>query len=602
MTNAHTYLPRILIIDDYFGRSHSDRCNKERADLCARYQLKDITGDEEGKPITQTVKEPVAEAVFYRGQRPICATIGDTVENDLEGCMRIIEEGWSSKHNEPIWSLVLLDLSFYTGKVTNNSDQRSTGMPEGRPGDSDKNKYFGLNILREIQTQFPDLPVIMLSTKPRTSVSRQFSYWGALGFLDRSSQESADKLKEYLWRYGLIPDITGQIVGNSKTLLFALRTARMMANNRQSVLIRGQRGCGKELISSFINQNNKKNITTPYVIVDSGVLNPNLYASELFGHKKGSFTGADRDKEGLIIQANGGDLFLDEIGNMPLEVQLGLLRVLEYNEVTPVGSKESISVNVRFISATNIDIEEHSVSGKGFRLDLLDRLRAAGTLFLPPLCERKEDIPLLVEKFVREAENQIEHSFHRDIDQSVLDKLMAYDWPGNIRELRQCIFKSVYKHPDIEHLVPAHIIFSPTIKKDRSQIESAIVTQVQPGVSIQLPKSLEEILNDMTGFDFENLKRDELVGKLETLQQYCNTFIAHYVKSTLHATTKPVDGKVQIHPAIKMALGDQTIKASKAADIIKKILTPVSKSEPILQQALEKACQLRPKRSQQQRS
>jgi len=602
MNNAHTFLPRILVIDDFFGRTHSDRCNEDRANLCARYHLQDITGDEKGLPTTQTVKEPVAEAVFFRGQHPICATIGDTVENDVEGCMRIIEEGWNPQRNEPIWSLVLLDLCFYTGSVTYKSNQRSVGMPEGCPGDSDKNQYFGLIILREIQKRFPELPVIILSTKPRASVSRQFSYWGALAFLDRSSPESADLLKEYLWRYGLFPDTTGQIIGISKALLFSLRTARSMANNRQNVLIRGPRGCGKELIASFIHHNNRKNIITPFVIVDSGILNPNLYASELFGHKRGAFTGADRDQEGRIIQANGGDLFLDEIGNMPLEVQLGLLRVLEYHKMTPVGSNESVSVNVRFISATNIDIEEHSAAGKGFRLDLLDRLRAAGTLFLPPLCERKEDIPLLVEKFVREAENQIENSFHRDIDQAALDKLMAYDWPGNIRELRQCIYKSVFKHPDIEHLVPAHIDFQSAITKDQSQNKNAIVTKIQPELNMQIPNSLEEILGDMAGFDFETLNRTELVGKFETLQHYCNEFIANYVISTLKATTKPVEEKVQIHPAIKMALGDKTVKASKAADIIKKVLVPVKKSEPILQQALEKAFQLRPKRSKQQRS
>jgi len=597
MTNNHTYLPRILIIDDFFGRTHSDRCNEDRAHLCVKYHLKDITGDEEGKGAAHTIKEPVAEAAFFRGQHPICATLGDTVENDLEGCMRIIETGWNPGHTEPVWSLVLLDLSFYTGRVTDTSNQRSAGMPEGQPCDSDTNRYFGLIILREIQKRFPELPVIILSTKPRTSVSRQFSYWGALAFLDRSSPESSGLLKEYIWRYGLIPDITGHIIGTSKALLLSLRTARMIANNRHNVLIRGPRGCGKELIASYINRNNRKDTKTPFVIVDSGVLNPNLYASELFGHKKGAFTGADRDQQGRIIQANGGDLFLDEIGNMPLEVQLGLLRVLEYHEVTPVGSKESVTVNVRCISATNIDIEKLSASGKGFRLDLLDRLRAAGTLILPPLCERKEDIPLLVEKFVREAEILTQNSFHRDIDQTALDKLMAYDWPGNIRELRQCVFKSVYKHPDIEYLVPAHIYIPQAVTEDQSPNTNEIVSPIQPEAA---PNSLEEVLEYMADFDFETLKRNELVGKLETLQQYCNEFIANYVKSTLQATTKPVEGKVQIHPAIKMALGDQTVKASKAADIIKKCLAPVKTSDPLLHQALEKAFQLRPKRSKQQ--
>ena len=597
MTTAYTYLPRILIIDDFFGRTHSDRCNEDRANLCAKYHLKDVTGDEEGKGTPHKTKEPVAEAVFFRGQHPICSAVGDTVENDLEGCMRIIDAGWNPLHNEPVWSLVLLDLSFYTGLVTDKSDRRSAGMPEGRPGDSDKNKYFGLTVLGEIQKRYPELPVIILSTKPRSTVSRQFSYLGALAFLDRSAPESSDLLKEYLWRYGLIPDMTGQIIGTSKSLLLSLRSARMMAATRQNILIRGPRGSGKELIASFINRNDRNNRDTPFVIVDSGVLNPNLYASELFGHKKGAFTGADSDQQGRIIQADEGDLFLDEIGNMPLEVQLGILRVLEYHEVTPVGSKGSISVNVRFISATNIDIEMLSASGKGFRLDLLDRLRSAGTLVLPPLCERKEDIPVLAEKFVREAESQTQNSLQRGIDRDALDKLMDYNWPGNIRELRQCIFKSVNKHPDIEHLVPAHIYLHPAITTDRSRNENE--TKIQPEA---IPKTLAEILEDMAGFDFETLKRNELNGKLDTLQQYCNEFIANYVISTLQATTKPVEGKVQIHPAIKMALGDQTVKASKAADIIKKILAPVNKSDPLLHQALEKAFQLRPKRSKQQRS
>jgi len=326
----------------------------------------------------------------------------------------------------------LLDLCFYTGRVTKESNQVSLGMPEGRPGDDDPAQYFGLRLLKAIHQRFPDLPVVVFSSKPREDVSREFSQYGAL-FLPREEERGPDILREYIWQHGIIPDASGGLVGHSKELLRTLRDARRAAADQRNIFIRGERGTGKELLARYIHTQGSKDKDRPLITVDSGALSPQLYASELFGHKRGAFTGAERDRIGRIVQANGGDLFLDEIGNMPYDVQNGLLRVLEHHEVTPLGAAEGQAVDVRFLSATNEKLE--GKSSTGFRQDLLDRLRDGGELFLPPLRDRMEDLDLLVEHLVREAERVKPGTMIRQIEPESLHYLRSYHWPGNIREL-----------------------------------------------------------------------------------------------------------------------------------------------------------------------
>jgi len=591
------HIPRILVIDDLFGRTHSDRRNEERANLCAQYLLEDITGDEDGKGMPQEILTPVAQAVFCRGQTPLSSSVGDTVENDLEGTLRLVASGWEKPTSDnPLWSMVLLDLCFYTGQVTEKSHLETQGMPEGCLGDDDPNHYFGLTLLKALNEQFPDLPVVILSSKPRDEVSREFSHRGALAFLERSSPEGPGHLKDYLWRHGLITDNSDLVLGSSKSLLIALRAARRVATKRRNLLIRGERGTGKDLLARYIHYHCTTEEENSFVIVDSGAMSPNLYGSELFGHKKGAFTGAHADRRGRIVEANGGDLFLDEIGNISPDVQAGLLRILEHSAVSPLGSDKAKPVDVRFLSATNEDIEVRAGTGMGFRLDLLDRLREGGTVFLPPLKERKEDIPLLVEKFVRDAEAETPNAFRREIDSSALEKLSAYDWPGNIRELQHCIFNAVNEHPDVEYLVPVHFSLPDAKSIGKKTTDDSRYNEVAEDISSSL-RSLEEILQDIGSFDFERLQREELEGRLGEIQKSCGEFISNYLRATLEATRKPVDRKVQIHPAVKMAMGDPKVSASKAADIIKSLLKKVELvSDPVLQEAYRTALRLRPKR------
>lgn len=601
-------LAKILVIDDLFGRQILDRPNRERANLCGMYGLRDMTGDEKFSTDEEVVN-PMAEVIFFRGQHPLCAGVGDSVENDLAGTIEVVRNGWDGGTPEaPRWSLVLLDLCFYTGIVTEASHKTQPGMPEGRASDDDPRQYFGLRVLERLHAEFPDLPVIILSSKQREEVSESFASHGALGFIPRTDSASPDKLKDYLWRHGLIPDDSGDIVGHSRALLLALRAARRAGVDRRNVLIRGERGAGKELLAAYINRMANRDPTPRSLItVDSGALSPTLFASELFGHVKGSFTGADRDRQGRIAQADGGDLFLDEIGNMPPDVQTGLLRVLETKLVIPVGASSGREVDVRFIAGTNEDIEIRAASGGGFRADLLDRLREGGTIVLPPLRERREDIQLLAEQFIRQAEAARSGAMKRKIVPEAMDKLLAYDWPGNIRELRNCVLKAVNDHPDVEHLVPGHLVFateSTPAAAGYAPPRSPKTKGVQTDSGDEV--ALVDLIRLLEHAEVNPADTPIWAGRWPELQRGYAGITLKLLRAALLATRRLTpqnpEGEIKIHPAIKLLTGDSSITATKAADMVKRIFSGVPESvrsesfkDPILKAAHDTAVRLRPR-------
>jgi len=220
--------PTVLVIDDLFGRQVADAPNRDRENLCGKFLLEEALDVGSAEMRRFKVKQPVARAVFCRGQNPSKARVGDVVENDPAGAMAVVRQGWTealSAGRTP-WAMVLLDLCFYTGQVTEVSHQRTPGMPEGRPGDDDSQSYFGLELLDAIHREFPELPVFILSSKPREDVSLEFSRRGALGFIDRTDEHAPEILDTAIWNHGLLPDVAGEIVGNSLPLLLALREAR----------------------------------------------------------------------------------------------------------------------------------------------------------------------------------------------------------------------------------------------------------------------------------------------------------------------------------------------------------------------------------------
>ena len=227
-----------------------------------------------------------------------------------------------------------------------------------------------------------------------------------------------------------------EITGSSAKIQEVLRMIARLKDTRTPVLVTGESGTGKELVARAIHFRGSFS-KRPFVAVDCGALVPTLIESELFGYEKGAFTGAMKSKHGLFQAANGGTIFLDEIGELPLEMQAKLLRVLQEKEVRPVGSNDKTKVDVRVIAATNRDLEAAYKAGT-FRKDLFFRLNVV-TIHLPPLRERKSDIPSLVRCFL------LDYSPEHPIQMlpAAMRCLLQYDWPGNVRELQNCIERAI---------------------------------------------------------------------------------------------------------------------------------------------------------------
>lgn len=233
-------------------------------------------------------------------------------------------------------------------------------------------------------------------------------------------------------------------VAESPVMREVVRQTLALADTNATVLIRGASGTGKELVARALHADGPR-ANGPFVAVNCAAFAESLLESELFGHEKGSFTGAVTRRAGAFERAEGGTLFLDEIGDAPPAVQVKLLRVLEDREIMRVGGQKSFRVDVRLVSATNRDLDERVASGK-FRQDLLYRL-AVVSIVLPPLRERREDIRPLAERFIAQA--QKEHGrWIRAVEPEWFARLEAYDWPGNIRELRNTIEAAVVTAPD----------------------------------------------------------------------------------------------------------------------------------------------------------
>lgn len=244
------------------------------------------------------------------------------------------------------------------------------------------------------------------------------------------------------------------MVGESSALQEVLRLIEAVAADEISVLVHGESGTGKELVAKAIHKNSPR-ANRSFVAVDCCTLQEKLFESELFGHEKGSFTGADRQKKGLIEVADGGTLFLDEIGEIDATIQAKLLRILETGQFRRLGGTKDLNANVRVVAATNRDLNQMVDTGD-FRADLFYRLNGF-ELLVPPLRERREDIAPLAEHFIRN------HSFSRRIDKRLSSaaarRLVAYDWPGNVRELKNVIERAIILSRDKPLIAPEHLAF-----------------------------------------------------------------------------------------------------------------------------------------------
>jgi two-component system response regulator GlrR len=301
----------------------------------------------------------------------------------------------------------------------------------------------GIALLKELQNRWPGLKVIMLTAHGTIPDAVQATQMGAFGFLTKpvDKQELLDQVQKALRISGFgssDEDWRADIVTRSSVMEEKLAQAHMVAGTDARVLITGESGTGKELLARAIHLASPRR-NKEFVAVNCSAMAPELLESELFGHEKGAFTGAHRAHDGLFRAADGGTLMLDEIGDMPMPLQVKLLRVLQENVVRPVGSTSAIAVNVRVISATHRDLQL-LLQGGLFREDLYYRLNVVH-IDMPALNRRREDIPLLVAHFL--AKMAADSSTRKIYAPEAVELLATADWPGNIRQLQNVVRQNV---------------------------------------------------------------------------------------------------------------------------------------------------------------
>ena len=317
-----------------------------------------------------------------------------------------------------------------------------------RLGDMD-----GLTVLKTAKEKDADVVVIMISAHATAETAVDAMNAGAYDYVPKPfdnnellstiekalDQKSIDKKQNQLADDQKDSLHFGRMVGNSPRMQFIYDLICQVSKTDTSVLVTGESGTGKELIARAIHEKSQRR-EAPFVAINCGGIPETLMESELFGHKKGAFTGADRDKQGLFQVADQGSIFLDEIGELPVPVQVKLLRAIQERTIRPVGGNEDIPVDIRIISATNKNLEEEVIDGR-FREDLFYRINVI-EIKVPPLRERKADLRLLAQHFLDKYSRKMGKEMTK-ISSYAIDLLTRYDFPGNVRELENLMERSV---------------------------------------------------------------------------------------------------------------------------------------------------------------
>ena len=363
----------------------------------------------------------------------------------------------------------------------------------------------GIEALHRIKVINPAIPVIIMTAYSSVETAIEALKTGAYDYLvkpldfdklkltiGRAMEHVALKEENRRLRQQLGEDFQRlRIIGNSPAMTRLLETVSQVAPTEATVLITGESGTGKELIASAVHHNSAR-AGGPFVTLNCAAITESLLESELFGHEKGAFTGADRRKEGRFIQADGGSLFLDEVSEMPLSMQVKLLRVIQEREVTRVGGEDVLSVDVRLIAATNRDLAAQVAAG-GFREDLFYRLNVI-RLELPPLRRRREDIPLLAQHFLGQFAERNRRTISGFTPQA-MDRLIRHDWPGNVREMMNTVERAVVlsrgEHIDVSDLPPPLSDAPPALQPPVIAVGEASLEEVEKATILQTLETVD---------------------------------------------------------------------------------------------------------------
>ncbi len=371
-------------------------------------------------------------------------------------------------------------------------------------------KKSGLEALVEIKEFNPSIPVLMMTAYSEVESAVEAIREGAYDYITKpldfvklkgnlrnifdyaNLREENAELRENL-KDGFN---AGGIIGKSAAMSAVLDLVEMFAPSDATVLLTGESGTGKEVVARAIHANGPRK-SGPYVAFNCAAITESLFESELFGHEKGAFTGADKRREGRFVAASGGTLFLDEVGEIPLAMQAKLLRVLQEREVQPLGLDRPVPVDVRIIAATNRNLEEEVEEGR-FREDLFYRINVVN-LELPPLRARQEDIPLLAHHFLNKfAENSGKSV--RGFTPGAMDAMLRYSWPGNVRELENAVERAVVLL--VGELVGERELPPQILSQNRHGNEENVPADFAPGATLReveravILKTLEETGNN----------------------------------------------------------------------------------------------------------
>lgn len=349
----------------------------------------------------------------------------------------------------------------------------------------------GIDLLEWVSNRNVNVPLIVMTSYAAIPSAVQAMKLGARDYISKpvNPEDLLQKINE-VFNAGVktgkqipvsesVPEETNYLEGQSEAARQLYTYVKLVAPTSMSVLINGASGTGKEYVAKRIHQLSKRS-EKPFVAIDCGAIPKELAASEFFGHKKGSFTGAIEDKVGAFIEADGGTIFLDEIGNLSYDVQVQLLRVLQERKVKPIGTTTEVKVDVRLIAATNEDLKAAIKSG-AFREDLYHRINEF-TIYMPHLCERGEDIPLFANFFLDQANRELEKPVPGFLPEA-MEKISQYTWPGNLREMRNTVMRAALLAQGnpirVEHLgidmnidKPIDILHDPD--SERTKIVSAL--------------------------------------------------------------------------------------------------------------------------------
>ncbi|WP_028572276.1 sigma-54-dependent transcriptional regulator [Desulfonatronum lacustre] len=390
-------------------------------------------------------------------------------------------------------------------------------------------KMSGQDVLAHVQKNYPHIPVLIMTAYGSIDTAVVAMRHGAFDYITKPfandeitlSVRKAAQLAQAQRRYSLLSENleqrygVHQIIGRSKAMRRVLDMVDRAAPSKSTVLITGESGTGKELIAKAIHFTSPRK-KGPFISVNCMALNPGVLESELFGHEKGSFTGAVARKRGRFELAHGGTLFLDEIGELSQDLQVKLLRVLQERSFERVGGSELISVDIRIVTATNKDLQASIQSG-AFREDLFYRLNVV-QIPLPSLRERREDIPLLAAHFLKKFSE--ENAGHvKGFTADAIDYLTAYEWPGNVRQLENVVERCVVMAGD--EMIRADDL-PPEIKDEEAQFKSAV--DLLPA-RLNLADTLEKIeaaliRRALVHTNFVQVKTADMLGISKSLLQY----------------------------------------------------------------------------------